>query len=129
MKKIIYIAISVIGIILIISGLRVVNNYYDTNYKGQIAYSKIPNKIPTKEPAKDPQGKRIKGMIQYDYKFKFIDKNGKEKTINYLLSGEKVKPFKPNVYFKAEISSSRVTNGPNYISKNDIPKNIVNKIK
>lgn len=128
MKKIIIGIVIVLGIILAFFGFKAANGYYKSNYSGQIQYSKVSNQIPEKKQAKDSNGKKIDGVYEYDYTFKFIDEKGKEKTVDYSLSGEKVKPFTPNSYVKAEVGSARIVKGPNYVAKKDVPKSIINKL-
>ncbi|MCF6515228.1 DUF1093 domain-containing protein [Lactobacillus sp. S2-2] len=130
MKKIIIGIVIVLGIFLVFLGFKGVNGYYENNYKGNIQYSKIPAKVPEKKQTKDSDGKIIKGIHEYVYHLKFVDKNGKIKDIEYGLSGSKVSPFKTKKYVNAEISpTGRIIKGPNYIAKKDVPKSIINKIK
>ena len=80
-------------------------------------------KFPLKQ-ATDDDGKAITGEHAYDYKFKFVLKNGEKRTLDYELSGEKVKPFTPNAVIKAEISKKRAIKGPNEISKDKVPNKV-----
>lgn len=98
--------------------------YYQDNYQAETAYAVVPNEVPAKKQATDDSGKKISGVHTYDYKFEFVLKNGEKRTLDYELTGEKVKPFTPNAVVKAEISKKRVIKGPNEISKDKVPNKV-----
>ncbi|AOW73957.1 YxeA family protein [Pediococcus acidilactici] len=98
--------------------------YYEDTYQAKTAYAVVPAEVPVKKQATDDDGKAITGEHAYDYKFKFVLKNGEKRTLDYELSGEKVKPFTPNAVIKAEISKKRVIKGPNEISKDKVPNKV-----
>lgn len=103
--------------------------YYQDNYQAETAYAVVPSEVPAKKQATDDNGKKISGVHAYDYKFEFVLKNGEKRTLDYELTGEKVKPFTPNATVKADISKKRVVKGPNEVSKDKVPSNVQKILK
>ena len=99
--------------------------YFSQTYLSHTAYALVPTKVPEKTRAVDANGEYIKGIYAYDYEFEFVDENGKIQKMAYELSGENPQPLIPNVYVKAEISKTRVTEGPNDVYKKDIPTKVL----
>jgi uncharacterized protein (TIGR01655 family) len=125
MKKILSIIVVAFVMLAIFLGFK----YYQDTYQSVEAYTVIPEKVPAKVQTTDDSGKVIVGSYSYKYTFKFVKKSGEKQTMRYELSGENVKPFKPGAYAKADISKNRITKGPNYVNKNDIPKKALEQLK
>lgn len=117
MKKIIGIAILAVVVIGGVLGF----NYYQKTYSGHEAYAKVPTTVPEKHETKDASGHTVDGSYSYDYTFTFVNDKGEKTQMDYELSGDVPKPLTPGAYISAEISETRIVNGPNDIAQDKIP--------
>lgn len=117
MKKV----LGIIGIIILVAAGIFGFNYWNNTYRSSTAYAVVPTEVPKKEQTISDGGKKIEGDYSYAYTFNFYDKNGKKTKLDFVLSGSDPKPFTPGSVVKAEISKTRVTNGPSEISKSQVP--------
>jgi uncharacterized protein YxeA len=125
MKRIVSIIALAFVLIVAFMGFR----YYQNTYQSVDAYAVVPKQVPAKVQTKDASEKVVTGSHSYNYTFHFVTASGKKQTMEYELSGPKVKPFKPGATVKAEISKSRITKGPNYINQEKIPAKAWNQLK
>lgn len=130
MKKIIPIVLLVVAAFIGFKGYQ----YYNDTYKATTAYAVVPQTIPEKKEARDATNQKITdndGSINYsyDYSFNFIKKNGKKQTQEFSLTGSKVTPYEPGTIVTAEISNKRVVKGPNVVSEDQVPQEILKELK
>lgn len=124
MKKII---LTILLIIVAIGGFFGYK-YCEKTYASHVAYAQIPDTIPAKEQTKDSRGKIVDNMFSYTYELTFVDQKGNTQKLSYEMSSENPKPFEPNSFVKADISATRVTNGPTSVSKAALPKIVAEKL-
>ena len=101
---------------------------WNTVYNPSDAYAVVPA-TPTKRATKDAQGKAVKdknGNQEYSYKysFDFVMTNGKHRRLVWEQSAVNPTPLTPGNYVYAEISQTRVTNGPNIVQRDKVPAKI-----
>ncbi|MGR8774163.1 DUF1093 domain-containing protein [Leuconostoc citreum] len=130
MKKKIIIIISLVAIFVVFLVSLNIKNYVNSRYKSDTAFAKVPNEIPKLENVKDMNGKLVEGMKGYKYEFTFVTRAKKVKKISFEVKGEdnKVSPLKQNTYVTAQISEKLIVEGPQQISENKIPENVLIKI-
>jgi uncharacterized protein YxeA len=104
-------------------------SYYDDTYKGTTYYSLVPATVPEKTATLDQDGKTVDGEFSYIYSINWVDKDGNEMTRKVEISGKNPEALTPGKYISAEISKKRITKGPNYIEKGEIPQNALAKIQ
>ncbi|MFV0560339.1 MAG: YxeA family protein [Enterococcus sp.] len=124
MKKIALIATLVVLAVVGFTGYK----YYESTYQDTSAYAQVPTTTPEKKQTVDDSGKQVDGMFSYTYTLNFVKEDGTTQKMEYVLSGENPEPLAPGSYVQAKISSKRITESPKSINKNEIPKNIVEKI-
>lgn len=125
MKKL----IGAIALLLLLFGGYKGYQYYDQTYNSQVAYAKVPEAVPPLTDTVDDSGEKVRGLKSYDYDFTFMTKDGKTIKLGYTISSEHPTPLEPNSYVKAEVSQKRVTSGPTTIDENQVPEDVLTKLK
>lgn len=121
LKKIIVLLTTLFGVAVVLSGC----SYYNDTYKGETAYALVPTEVPEKEATKDKDGKVQDGLYSYNYDLTFVKEDGTTQKMEVEVSGENPTALTPDSYITAEISAKRVTKGPNPVSKDGIPENVL----
>lgn len=116
-----------IGFVLFLGGITY--KYYHDTYVGQTAYAIVPEQVPNKEITTDDSGQVISNSYSYHYTLTFITKKGAIQTKDYEIFGSNPTSLTPNSYVTAEISKKRIVEGPNPVAENQIPKNVLTKLK
>ncbi|GMA69207.1 membrane protein [Leuconostoc litchii] len=125
-KSIIFVAFIVILLLIIFVQVM---RYYHATYVAEVAYAKVPAKTPKKQKTKNSNNEIISGSYSYIYRFNFVTKSGKQRTLDYELSGKNIVSLKNSSFVQANISEKRIVKGPIVISKAKIPNKILNILK
>lgn len=125
MKKIIgLVAIVLVGF-LGFSGYK----YWNETYNGKVSYALVPTEIPEKQETVDASGVVQEGLFSYKYSFDFVNEDGSHQPMTFELTGENPEPFAPNTIVRAKVSQKRVTEGPNHVEENTVPKKVLDILK
>ncbi|WP_125767834.1 YxeA family protein [Lapidilactobacillus wuchangensis] len=102
--------------------------YYQQTYLGTEAYAIVPAQVPSKEAAKDLAGQPESDRYAYHYKIQVVTKNGQKMTRTFDISGRNPQPLPANSFIKLTASTLRVVVGPQTISENEVPVNVLAKL-
>lgn len=126
MKKrvmIIVFIVSAVGIALIGVFSK---SYYDNRYVSATYYVKVPaNQETTYEDILDMNGNKVD--TGRNYRFTAYSETKEKKTVEFSIVGKNEKLLEPNEYLKVE-ASKQVVNGWQRVEKQDVPKDLLNKL-
>ncbi|MCH4057203.1 YxeA family protein [Lapidilactobacillus gannanensis] len=102
--------------------------YYQQTYLGTEAYAIVPAQVPVKEIAKNLAGEPESNHYAYHYKIAVVTKSGQKMIRTFEISGRHPQPLPANSFIKLKASTLRVVVGPQTISENEVPVNVLPKL-
>jgi uncharacterized protein (TIGR01655 family) len=104
--------------------------YYQETYVGETAYAQVPAAVPEKIEHESKSGIGSNApWYSYDYNLTFVKEDGHVEKQSYQVSGDDEKPLEPGTYIKVKMSKKRVLEGPTYISEQELPDKVKEKLK
>jgi uncharacterized protein (TIGR01655 family) len=105
-------------------------HYYQETYVGETAYAQVPDAVPEKIEHESKSGIGNNApWYSYDYNLRFVKEDGRVEKQSYQVSGDDEKPLEPGTYIKVKMSKKRVLEGPTYISEQELPDKVKEKLK